>query len=227
MYYAATLNLERKLYLVETMLELFYTGIIIGALVSSPMGPIGMLCIQRTLSKGQMSGFISGMGAAVSDLIYAAVTGLFMGLVVNFVEAHHRPLQIFGSIVLVIFGYFIFQSNPAKNLHRNQDSRQTLVQDFVTAFFLTFSNVLIVLLFIGLYARFGFVLPEHSVQMMVSGLVGVFFGALLWWLFITFLVSLMRRWFNIRSIKVLNKIAGIVIILIAVLGLFYLNTVFI
>ena len=202
------------------MLELFYTGIIIGILVSSPMGPIGMLCLQRTLSKGQMSGFVSGLGAAVSDLIYAAVTGLFMGLVVNFVEAHQRPLQIFGSIVLAIFGYYIFQSNPVKNLQRNQESRQTLVQDFVTAFLLTFSNVLIVFLFIGLFARFGFVLPEHSLQMSVSGLVGVFLGAVIWWLFITFIVSLLRRWFNIRSIKVLNKIVGIVIILLAVIGFF-------
>jgi len=202
------------------MLELFYTGIIIGILVSSPMGPIGMLCLQRTLSKGQMSGFVSGLGAAVSDLIYASVTGLFMGLVVNFVEAHQRPLQIFGSIVLAVFGYYIFQSNPVKNLQRNQESRQTLVQDFVTAFLLTFSNVLIVFLFIGLFARFGFVLPEHSLQMSVSGLVGVFLGAVLWWLFITFIVSLLRRWFNIRSIKVLNKIVGIVIILLSVIGLF-------
>ena len=201
------------------MLELFYTGIIIGVLVSSPMGPIGMLCLQRTLSKGQMSGFISGLGAAVSDLIYAAVTGLFMGLVVNFVEAHHRPLQVFGSIVLAVFGYYIFRSNPVKNLQRNQELRQTLVQDFVTAFLLTFSNVLIVFLFIGLFARFGFVLPEHSLQMTASGLIGVFSGAILWWLFITFIVSLMRRWFNIRSIKVLNKIVGLVIILLAVLGL--------
>ena len=200
------------------MLELFYIGIIIGVLVSSPMGPIGMLCIQRTLLKGQLSGFFSGLGAALSDLIYAALTGLFMGLVVNFVEAHQRPLQIFGSIVIAIFGYYIFISNPVKNLKRNQESKQTLVQDFVTAFFLTFSNVLIVFLFIGLYARFGFVLQEHSLQMTVAGLIGVISGAVIWWVFITFIVSLMRRWFNIRGIRVLNKIVGIVILLLAIFG---------
>ena len=201
------------------MIELFYTGIIVGVLVSSPMGPIGMLCIQRTLSKGQLSGFISGMGAALSDLIYAAATGLFMGLVVNFVEAHHRSLQIFGSIVLVLFGYYIYRSNPVKNLKRNQEVKQTLVQDFVTAFFLTFSNILIIFLFIGLYANFGFVLAEHSLQMTFSGLIGVVIGAVLWWFFITFLVSLLRRWFNIRSLKVLNRIVGIVIISLAIFGL--------
>lgn len=201
------------------MLELFYTGIIVGVIVSSPMGPIGMLCIQRTLSKGQLSGFVSGLGAALSDLIYAAATGLFMGLVVNFVEAHQRPLQIFGSIVIGVFGYYIFQSNPVKSLQRNQEVKQTLVQDFITAFLLTFSNVLIVFLFIGLYARFGFVLPEHSWRMTVSGLLGVFTGAVLWWLLVTFIVSLVRRWFNIRSLKVLNRIVGSTILVLAVFGL--------
>ncbi len=201
------------------MLELFRTGIIIGVLVSCPMGPIGMLCVQRTLAKGQLSGFISGLGAAFSDLFYATVTGLFMGLVVNFVQAHQRPLQIFGSFIIIFFGYYIFRNNPVKSLQRNQEQKQTLVQDFVTAFFLTFSNVLIVILFIGLFAQYGFVLPEHSIQMTISGLVGVFTGAILWWFFITFIVSLMRRWFNIRGLKVLNKVMGIIIMVLAVIGL--------
>ncbi|MDR1115540.1 MAG: LysE family transporter [Tannerella sp.] len=201
------------------MLELFVMGMIIGVLVSSPMGPVGMLCVQRTLAKGWRSGFVSGIGAALSDLIYAAVTGFFMGLVINFVEAHQHPLQIFGSIVIAVFGYYIFRNNPLKSLQRNREQKQTLVQDFVTAFLLTFSNVLIVFLYIGLYARFGFVLPEHPVRMTILGLTGVFAGALLWWLFITFVVSLLRRWFNIRGLKLMNRIVGSVIIVLAAFGL--------
>ncbi|MDR3252081.1 MAG: LysE family translocator [Tannerella sp.] len=201
------------------MLELFYKGIIIGVLVSSPMGPIGMLCIQRTLAKGQWSGFVSGLGAAFSDLLYAAVTSLFMGLVVNFVEAHQKPLQIFGSVVILLFGYYIFRNNPVQSLQRNQENRQTTWRDLVTAFLLTLSNVLIVLLLIGLYARFGFLLPEHSVEMTVAGLAGICGGCVLWWLFITFVVSLFRKWFNIRGLKILNRIVGSVIMFLAVFGL--------
>ena len=201
------------------MLELFYTGIIIGVLVSSPMGPIGMLCVQRTLSKGQLSGFVSGLGAAFSDLLHAMITGLFMGLVVNFVEAHRGPLQIFGSIVIAIFGYYLLKSNPAKKLQPNQEVKQTLLQDFITAFLLTFSNILIIFLYIGLFARFGFVLPEHSWKMTVSGLFGVLTGAIAWWLFITFIVSLMRRWFNNRGLKIFNRIVGLIILALAVFGL--------
>ena len=183
------------------------------------MGPIGMLCIQRTLTKGQLSGFFSGLGAAVSDLFYAIATSLFMGFLVNFVQAHEMSLQIFGSIIMVLFGYYIFRHNPTKNLRDNQEQKQTLAQDFITSFLLTFSNVLIVILFIGLFAQYGFILPEHSIQMTASGLVGVFAGAVLWWFFITFVASFMRQWFNIRGIRILNKLMGIIIMTLAMIGL--------
>jgi len=182
------------------------------------MGPIGMLCLQRTLTKGQLSGFFSGLGAAFSDLFYALATCLFLGVFINFVQAHEMLLKIFGSIIMVLFGYYIYRHDPAKDLQHNQEQKQTLVQDFVTAFLLTFSNVLVVILFIGLFARYGFVLPEHSVRMTVSGLVGVFGGAVMWWFFITFVASLMRQWFNIRGIKILNKLMGIIIMTLAVIG---------
>jgi len=125
------------------MLGLIGKGFIIGVLVSAPMGPIGILCVQRTLSKSRWHGFISGLGATLSDTIYAVITCLFMGLVVNFVETHQHTLELFGSIVLGIFGYYIFQSNPVRNLRKNKENKLSFAQDFVTAFLLTFSNVLI------------------------------------------------------------------------------------
>ena len=137
------------------MLGLISKGIVIGVLVSAPMGPIGMLCIQRTLNKGRWHGFVTGLGAALSDVIYAALTCLGMGVVVNFVEANQAPLQLMGSIVLGLFGYYIYQSNPVKNLKKQREKKLSFTQDFITAFLLTFSNVLIVLLYIGLFARFG------------------------------------------------------------------------
>ena len=145
------------------MLELFIKGIIIGILVSAPMGPVGMLCIQRTLNKGRWHGFITGIGATFSDIIYAVLTCLGMGVVINFVEANQQPLQLAGSIVLGLFGYYIYRSNPIKSLRKGREKKLSYTQDLITAFLLTFSNMLIVLLYIGLYARFGFVLPEHSI----------------------------------------------------------------
>lgn len=203
------------------MLGLVGDGIIIGILVSAPMWPIGILCVQRTLSKGRWHGFVSGLGAALSDVIYAALTGFFMGLVSSFVEGYQQSLEIFGSIVLGFFGYYIFRSNPVKGLHKNQSSTRTYLQDFATAFLFTFSNVLIVLLYLVLFARYTFVLSTHSIWKSMEGLAGIALGAVLWWFIITYVVSKLRRWFNIRGVRLLNQIVGGIILLLSVVGLVF------
>ena len=200
------------------MLGLIIKGIIIGILVSAPMGPIGMLCIRRTLYKGRWHGFVTGLGAALSDVIYAALTCLGMGVVVNFIEANQAPLQLTGSIVLGIFGFYIFRSNPTRSLQKKQEKKLSFTQDFITACLLTFSNVLIVFLYIGLFARFGFVLPDHSIWMSLFGIIFIGVGAILWWFGITYLVAKLSKWFNVRGIWLLNRIVGIVIISLAVIG---------
>ena len=200
------------------MLGIVSKGIIIGVLVSAPMGPIGMLCIQRTLNKGRWHGFVTGLGAALSDVIYEVLTCLGMGVVVNFVEANQAPLQLIVSIVLGIFGYYIFQSNPVRNLKKQREKKLSFTQDFITAFLLTFSNVLIVLLYIGLFARFGFVLPEYSFWLLVVGIVSIGIGAILWWFGITYIIAKLRKWFNVRGIWLLNRIVGSVIIILSIIG---------
>ena len=200
------------------MLGIVSKGFIIGILVSAPMGPIGMLCIQRTLNKGRWHGFITGLGAALSDVFYASLTCLGMGVVVNFVEANQAPLQLTGSIVLGIFGAYIFRSNPVKSLKKQREKKLSYTQDFITAFLLTFSNVLIVLLYIGLFARFGFVLPDQSIWLMILGIACIGIGAILWWFGITYIIAKLRKWFNIRGIWLLNRIVGSIIIGLSVIG---------
>lgn len=201
------------------MLALAAKGLLIGILVSAPMGPVGMLCIQRTLSKGRWHGFMTGLGAMVSDIIYAMLTSLGMGVVVNFVEANQAPLQLAGSLVLSVFGYYIYQSNPVKNLRKQKERKLSFTQDFITAFLLTFSNVLIVLLYIGLFARFGFILPDHSLGMIIGGIICIGIGAISWWLFITYIVSKLRKWFNVRGIWLMNRIVGSTIIILSIIGI--------
>ena len=201
------------------MLALAAKGLLIGILVSAPMGPVGMLCIQRTLSKGRWHGFVTGLGAMVSDIIYAMLTSLGMGVVVNFVESNQAPLQLAGSLVLSVFGYYIYQSNPVKNLRKQKERKLSFTQDFITAFLLTFSNVLIVLLYIGLFARFGFILPDHSLGMIIGGIICIGIGAISWWLFITYIVSKLRKWFNVRGIWLMNRIVGSTIIILSIIGI--------
>ena len=203
------------------MIGIGLKGILIGILVSAPMGPVGMLCIRRTFYKGRWHGFITGLGATLSDVCYAVLTLLGMGFMVNFVEANQAPLQLVGSFVLGIFGIYIYRSDPAKLLRKpstKHKKKRTYTQDFVTAFLLTFSNVLIVLLYIGLYARFGFVLPEHSVTIWVVGLLGIALGAIAWWFFITTLFAKLGILINVRRIGLLNRLIGAVVLGLSVFG---------
>ena len=141
-----------------------------------------------------------------------------MGVVINFVEANQAPLQLGGSIVLGIFGYYIFQSNPVKSLKKRREKKLSYTQDFVTAFLLTFSNVLIVLLYIGLFARFGFILPDQSLWLLILGIICIGVGAVLWWFGITYIIAKLRKWFNIRGIWLLNRIVGSIIMALSLLG---------
>jgi threonine/homoserine/homoserine lactone efflux protein len=141
-----------------------------------------------------------------------------MGVVVGFVEANQAPLQIIGSVMLAVFGYYIFRSNPVKSLKKQGEKKLSYTQDFITAFLLTFSNVLIVLLYIGLFARLSFVSSEYNVGQLILGIAFIGAGAVLWWFTITTLIAKLKKWFNVRGLWILNRIVGATIIAIAVLG---------
>ena len=129
----------------ELALYTILRGLAIGILISAPMGPIGVLCIQRTLNKGQWAGFFTGVGAAMSDIIYCMLTGLGMSFIIDFIETNQNIIQILGSIVLLVFGAYLIKRNPAGRVKSPGDIKQknTYTQDFITGFFLTFSNPLI------------------------------------------------------------------------------------
>ena len=165
------------------ILDFVFKGILIGIMASAPMGPVGVLCIQRTLNKGRWYGFITGIGACVSDFIYALFTGLGMSFMMNFVgnERNRFLLQISGSVVLLLFGIYCYRSNPTRNIHKsNKTQKGTLVHNGVTAFLVTLSNPLIIFLFIFLFAQFAFVVPNRPIEMTV-GYASIVGGALLWW----------------------------------------------
>jgi threonine/homoserine/homoserine lactone efflux protein len=204
-----------------TLFDIITSGFIIGVLVSAPMGPVGLLCIQRSLNKGQWHGFFSGVGAAFSDLIYAGITCLGMGFVIDYVTGHQGMLQIVGSILMLAFGIYIFRSNPSKRLQKPKESGNSFYQDIVSAFFLTLANPFIIFLYIALFARFNFIVPDDkwfSIMLGLSSLVG---GALSWWLLITFIAGKLRKVFNVRGLWILNRIVGAVIIVLSALGFFY------
>lgn len=203
------------------LMRVIVAGLTIGIMISAPMGPIGMLCIQRTLNKGRAAGFFTGIGAAFSDLLYCLLTGLGMSFVISFIESHQIILQIFGSIVLLGFGIYIARKNPSKilKLHGGKPIKNNYVQDLVTGFLFTFSNPLIIFLIIGLYARFNFLSGITTIYGYFIAFLSIIVGALLWWFVITYFVSKVRGKFSMRSMWLINIFIGSLICLMSVIGI--------
>ncbi len=203
-----------------TVLDVLIKGFIVGVVVSAPMGPVGVLCIQRTLNKGRWYGFVTGLGAALSDIIYALITGYGMSFVVEFIENPQTMyyFQLIGSVMLFAFGVYTFRCNPAQNIRPISANKGSLIRNFVTAFFVTLSNPFIILLFIGLFARFSFVLPERFFYEQSIGYLAIVGGAITWWFLITYLVNKLRTRFDLRGIWILNRIIGVVVMIASVVS---------
>lgn len=201
------------------MLEIIIKGILIGLCISVPLGPIGMLCIQRTLNKGQKYGIATGLGATASDLIYTIITLFFLSFVIDIIEANRFVIQVIGSLLVVGFGVFIYRTNPVTQPKPNETRKHSLLSDFMTSFGLTFSNPLVLFILIALFARFEFISTETTLFVSVIGISSILAGALLWWSLLTFLVSRFRNKLNIRELKLLNQITGFIIIVIGCVGL--------
>ena len=200
---------------IETILDILWKGFIIGVIVSAPLGPVGVLCIQRTLNKGRWYGFVTGIGASLSDIAYALLTGYGMSFVFDYVNKNIFYLQLFGSILLLIFGIYTFRSNPVQSIRPVSTSKGSYFHNFITAFAVTLSNPLIIFLFVGLFARFAFVFEA------VTGYLAIALGALTWWFGITFFVNKVRTQFNLRGIWILNRIIGGIVMVVSAFGLVF------
>ncbi len=203
------------------ILELIIKGIIIGVAASAPMGPVGILCVQRTQKKGRWYGFATGVGASISDLIYALISGFGMSFVVDFINnpVYKFYLQLAGGIMLLAFGLISFFSNPLKNAREGgQKEKGTLLHNGITAFFITFSNPLIILLFIALFAQLNFIMPSHP-ALMVVGYASMVAGALLWWYGLTWAIDKIRERFDQTGVVIINRIIGGCVIFFSLVSL--------
>ncbi|KAB4429453.1 LysE family translocator, partial [Bacteroides thetaiotaomicron] len=119
---------------IETIFDIIVKGFIIGVVVSAPLGPVGVLCIQRTLNKGRWYGFVTGLGASLSDIAYALLTGYGMSFVFDYINKNIFYLQLLGSIMLLLFGIYTFRSNPVQSIRPASSNKGSYFHNFITAF---------------------------------------------------------------------------------------------
>ena len=201
------------------LLYMLWRGVAIGVLISAPMGPVGILCIQRTLTYGRRTGFYTGVGASASDLFYCLLTGFGLSFIESFLKDNQSIIQILGSIVLVAFAIYLFRKNPSASLRKGQPAETGRGKNILGGFLFTFSNPLILFLIIGLFARFNFLAPELKFYHYIIGYAAIVCGALGWWYLVTYFVDKVRAHFNLRSMWLINRIIGAVILIFALVGM--------
>ncbi|RUT80199.1 lysine transporter LysE [Ancylomarina longa] len=181
-------------------------------MVSIPLGPIGVIIIQKTIHKGRLAGFISGLGAAIADMFYATVAAFGLGIVINFIKTQEFYLQLIGSIFLVYVGMRIFLTNPIKQIRgAKRSGKKGLLGDFLSIFFLTVSNPIAVFVFVAVFAGASIFGNNPTVRIELFLILGVLIGGSLWWYTLSTIINAFRRKFRLKQLFWINKISGIVI----------------
>ncbi len=201
---------------------LLVKGVIVGLLASIPLGPIGVICIQRTVNKGKLSGFLSGLGAATADTIFAAIAGFSLTFVISYIEEKQFIFQAIGGLIVFLLGIKIFYTNPVRQLRRHKRKQNNLLEDYFSVLAVTITNPLAVFLFIALFASLGVVTDSSNWTHSLITTSGVFFGAALWWYILTSLVNAFRTKFRLKQLWWINKVSGAAIFTlgaIAIVGL--------
>lgn len=203
-------------------LQFLIKGIIVGLVVSIPLGPMGVLCVQRTLNKGKSSGISSGMGIATADAIFALIAGLGISFIIHFLSEQQLIIKIIGGLVIAFIGLRIFIANPVKQLKKHRREGKNLFEDFISILFMALSNPLTVFLYIAIFAGLNLhdVSAGYSSALLVVA--GVFVGASISWFTISTVVNYFRAKIRLRRLMWINKIAGITIILFGVCAIFSL-----
>ena len=190
-------------------MDVFFRGLIIGFSIAAPVGPIGVLCIRRTLADGRLTGFLSGMGAASADMFYGAVAAFGLTAVQDLLLGQSNWLRILGGAFLLYLGFKTFFSKPTQQAAKS--SRGGLFGAYLTTFFLTITNPITILSFIAIFA--GLRLGETGGNYVSAAfmVLGVFLGSAAWWLTLSFTVSLLRQRFNATWQTWVNRVAGVII----------------
>lgn len=176
-----------------------------------PLGPIGVICIQRTLSGTHKSGFFSGLGAATADTIFATLAVFSLSFLTDFMELHKHWFTAIGGILIIVLGFSIFYKRVKRPSQRRQ-TRSSLLSDYLSILFLTLTNPAYILVFITLFAALGISSEGHHTAVNLLLILGVLIGAACWWFTLTYAVSKLRRRFRLRHLWWINKITGAVII---------------
>lgn len=203
-------------------------GFCVGVAASITVGPVAVLCIQRTLSKSRRAGLISGLGIAAADTLMAMIAYFCYSILQTQIDQYNQLLRVVAGIFVVIVGVYIFFQNPVPQIRRNRAGKTSPGQDFVSIFGLTLANFILVIPYLLTFFALFNISTVTTVDfaglgqglLVIAGFLG---GSILWWTTLTFLINLFRHRFRPRHMLTINHVAGVVI---GVLGIYTILSTF-
>jgi threonine/homoserine/homoserine lactone efflux protein len=189
-----------------------------------PLGPLGVLVIQRTLNHNRKTGFYSALGIALSDTIYAALTGFGMALILGIIRQHELWFKLAGAIILIILGIVIFLSHPERQSAKKLKKTARPVQYLGGTFMVAISNPYIIFWQLAIFSGFGIALTVQKPIMAIFILLGFFTGELIWWFFVTWLMDRLRNRFSVKFLLWFNRLAGAGIVVFVMV--FLIHTIY-
>ena len=190
-------------------MDLILKGLIIGFSIAAPVGPIGVLCIRRTLADGRATGFASGLGAATADAIYGCIAGFGLTFISTLLLSQKLWLQLIGGAFLCYLGVQTFRARPAERAADAQG--KGLLGAYASTFFLTVTNPMTILFFLAIFAGLGGAAVAGDYLAAGALVLGVFLGSASWWLLLSGMVSVFRSRFDYHALGWVNRISGIIV----------------
>lgn len=198
------------------MLQQMIHGFLVGICASAPIGPIAILVIQKSLSKGRIAGFVSGLGATVVDTFYASVAIFALAFAQKFIDDHQVLILIVGGVVLGILGMSMALSNPFRKMKPGEDSIGASPKDFGQAVAMALSNPGAIFVMLTLFAFFGLADDAPHSWRVMPIILSVSGGSVTYWLFVSWLLSRFRKKFQMNSILWISRITGAIVVIIGI-----------
>jgi threonine/homoserine/homoserine lactone efflux protein len=199
-------------------INLILKGMVIGFAIAAPVGPIGVLCIRRSLINGWKVGVATGLGAATADAIYGCVAALGLTILSDLLVNQQSWFKLIGGAFLIYLGIKSFLSKPSQTPAETKSIG--LIGAYLSTWFLTITNPMTILSFIAIFAGVGLASSAN-----ITGLwlvLGVFCGSLSWWLMLSGGISLVRNKFKPAGLIWVNRISGLIIIAFGIGAIFTL-----
>jgi threonine/homoserine/homoserine lactone efflux protein len=191
-------------------LVFFLKGIVIGAVIAVPVGPVGILCLRRTIFEGRLAGLVSGLGAATADALFGVVAAFGLTFVSNWLIGWEDWLRAAGGVYLLYSGGSALLSKPQDKIAEQSDP-ESLLRDFASAFGLTITNPLTILVFLAIFTALGLGGTQATLVRAAILVLGVWIGSFLWWLALSLGIGTFRRSIEPRHLAWISRVSGIIL----------------